>query len=81
MMLIDISVNCGNFSGNKGDGNDSIGDRYLDDDDNCAFVDVSLIGRVWYGVMIVVDTSTPNQSSVVREASSCSEARIWQTTR
>ena len=46
-MLIDISVNLGNFSGNKGDGNDSIGDRYLDNDDNCAFVDVFLIGIVW----------------------------------
>ena len=35
-------------------------------------------GNQWYSVMIVVDTSTPNQSSVVREASSCSDASIWQ---
>ena len=39
---MNISVNCGNFSGNKGDGNDSVGDRYLNNDINCALVDVYL---------------------------------------
>ena len=39
---MNISVNCGNFSGNKGGGNDSAGDGYLDNDFNCALVDVYL---------------------------------------